>query len=240
MSTFVLVHGAGGGAWCWDRVVPLLEQAGHKAFPLDLPGHGKDTTLIGEVTFQSYIDRACDTIDAQPERIVLLGHSMGGMVITQVAELRPDRISTLVYLNARILKDGESMFQAARENTDPAQSIFLTNVIMAEDGKSFTLKDEAIKDILYNDCSDEDVAWAKSLTVPEAIAPNTTPVHTTVERFGRVPRVYITCLRDRSLAPSVQKRLYTAFPCRRVITMDTSHSPFLSAPRELADHLLSL
>ena len=240
MSTFVLVHGAGGGAWCWDKVVQLLEEAGHKAIALDMPGHGQDKTPIGEVTLQSYVDRACEAIDAQPEPVVLLGHSMGGMVITQTAEERPDRIRALVYLNARILKNGESMFQAARENTDPAQSIFLKNVVMAPDEKSFTLRDEAIKEILYGDCSNDDVARAKALTVPEAIAPNTTPVHTTEERFGRVPRVYITCLRDRSLAPSAQKRLYTAFPCRKVITMDTSHSPFFSAPRELAGHLLSV
>jgi len=67
-----------------------------------------------------------------------------------------------------------------------------------------------------------------------------TPVAVTQENFGRVPRVYIECLQDRAIPPALQKQMYTATPCRNVLSMDTSHSPFFSAPRALADHLLAL
>jgi len=76
--------------------------------------------------------------------------------------------------------------------------------------------------------------------VPEAVALLATPLHTSAENFGRLPRIYIECLRDQVLPPAVQKKQYTALPCQKVISMDTSHSPFFSAPEELVEHLVSL
>jgi pimeloyl-ACP methyl ester carboxylesterase len=94
--------------------------------------------------------------------------------------------------------------------------------------------------VSYNDCSDEDIAWAAPLLVPEPTAPMQTPVRISSENFGRVPRIYIETLRDNGVTPWLQKQMYTALPCQRVISMDTSHSPFLSAPEELAAHLLAV
>jgi hypothetical protein len=76
--------------------------------------------------------------------------------------------------------------------------------------------------------------------MPQATAPLATPVHTSAENFGRLPRVYIECLRDQVLPPAVQKKQYTALPCQKVISMATSHSPFFSAPEELVEYLVSL
>ena len=86
MSTYVLVHVSWGGAWCWDRVAPLLEQAGHHVVAFDLPAHGEDTTPVEQVTLASYTDRVVAVLDAQSEPVILVGHSHGGVVITQVAE----------------------------------------------------------------------------------------------------------------------------------------------------------
>ena len=89
----------------------------------------------------------------------------------------------------------------------------------------------------------------RSLMVPSVFVPVgaksselqlITPVKTSEAKWGRVPRVYIECLRDRALTPPFQKRLYTAVPCQQVISMDTSHSPFFSAPGELVRHLTAL
>jgi hypothetical protein len=99
---------------------------------------------------------------------------------------------------------------------------------------------EATKEVFYGDCSDEDVARAKSLLVPQASAPFPTPINTTEENFGRIARVYIESLRDRAVSPSLQKQMYTTLTCQKVISMDTSHSPFFSAPEAVADHFMSL
>ena len=120
------------------------------------------------------------------------------------------------------------------------ESAALANFVMAPDQKSATFREAGLKEAFYEDCSDEDIALAKLLVTPQAMAPMTTPVKTSEAKWGRVPRVYIECLRDRAVTPPFQKRLYTAAPCQHVISMDTSHSPFFSAPGELAKHLMAL
>jgi pimeloyl-ACP methyl ester carboxylesterase len=203
----------------------------------DLPGHGSDKSPVSEVSLRAYADRVVKVLEAQSEPVVLVGHSMGGIVISQAAEYRPERVKTLVYVCAFLLRDGESLLQIAQGDTE---ALVLPNLVMTDDQSSATVRDEAIKEAFYGDCSDEDVARAKSLLVPQAAAPFATPVRTTAENFGRVPRIYIECLRDRAISPSVQKKMYTALPCQRVISMDTSHSSFFSAPEELAAHLAAI
>src|SRR5450759_3496618 len=92
MSTYVLIHGSWHGAWCWYKIIPILEQAGHKAIALDLPGHGRDWTAARDVSMQSYVESFCNILDAQPEPVILVGHSRGGIVISQAAEHRPEKI----------------------------------------------------------------------------------------------------------------------------------------------------
>jgi pimeloyl-ACP methyl ester carboxylesterase len=237
MRTYVLIHGAWHGAWCWEKVIPLLEKEGHRVVAPDLPGHGKDKRPIADITLQAYTDRVCQILDEQSDPVVLVGHSMGGVVITQTAEYRPEKISKLVYVTAFLLQNGEFLLQHAEPDTE---ALVLPNLIMSEDQSYANVKQEALKEVFYADCSDEDVEFAKSRLVPQAAAPFATPVSTTEKNFGRVPRVYIACLRDRAISPSIQEKLYTALPCENVISMDTSHSPFFSAPEELAKHLLSV
>jgi len=237
MATYVLIHGAWHGGWCWDKVVPLLKKKGHNVEAPDLPGHGKDNTPIREVSLQAYADRVCKILDVQSEPVILLGHSMGGIVISQTAEYRPEKIKTLVYLTAFLLQNGEFLLQVAEGDTE---ALVLPNLVMAEDQSFATVKEEAIKQVFYGDCSDEDVARAKKLLVPQAAAPFGTPINITEKNFGRIPRVYIECLRDRAISPSVQKKMYKTLPCRKVVSMDTSHSPFFSAPEALVGHLVSL
>lgn len=202
-----------------------------------MPGHGKDKTPIPEITLQAYTDSVCKILDAQPEQVLLVGHSMGGAVISKAAEYRPEKIKTLVYLTAFLLRNGESMAPIAQGDTE---SLATPNIIFSEDMSYCTFREEAIKDVFYGDCSDEDVARAKSLLVPQATAPILTPVDTSEEYFGGVPRVYIECLRDKTISLSEQKKMYTALPCKRVISMDTSHSPFFSEPEKLVAYLTSL
>jgi len=234
MSTFVLVHGGWNGGWCWEKVVPLLEEAGHEAEAPDLPGSGDDPTPIPEVSLQGYADWISGVLDAQSEPVVLVGHSSGGVVISQAAEQRPDKVKLLVYLAAFLLRDGETLFSVAENETG---SLILPNLVMSEDGASATIREDVIKEALFHDCSDDDAERAKSRFAPQALAPFVTPLALTEENFGRVPRVYIETLQDRAVSPSFQKEMYERLPCQKVVSMDTSHSPFFSAPEDLAGHL---
>lgn len=142
----------------------------------------------------------------------------------------------LLYLTAVLPRSGETLVSTVGEDKE---SILMPNVIMSEDKSYYTVRADAIREIFYHDCSDEDVTLAMSLLVPQAILPLVTPVQTSDKNFGRVPRIYIECIQDKVISPSKQKEMYITLPCNRVISMDTSHSPFFSAPEELVVHLTS-
>ncbi len=236
MGTFVLVHGGFVGGWCWEKVVPLLEEAGHRVEAPDLPGSGDDHTPIPQVSLQGYAERISKVLDAQPEPVVLVGQSSGGVAVSQ-AEQRPDKLRMLVYVGAYLLRDGETLLSAGENDTE---SLVLANLVMSEDGSSATIREGAIGDGLLADYSDEDVERAKARFGPQALAPLATPVSLTEGNYGRIPRVYIETLKDRAISPWLQKEMYERVPCRKVVSMETSHWPFYSAPEELAGHLTSL
>jgi len=249
MSTFVLIHGAAHGGWCWDKVVPLLEGLGHTAIAPDLPGHGQDATPAAEVTLESYVDCVCRLLDEQPEPVVLVGHSMGGISISQAAEYRPGKIRTLVYLTALLLENGDAFIPVPSietETAEPEPEAVRTALeerpfwTVSSDLAACTYKDEQVQDLFYNDCSPQDIAWAKSQVVPQPVGPLLGRLAITGQNFGRVPRVYIECLEDQALRPEHQKRLYTRLPCSQVLSLNTGHSPFLSAPEELVRLLVSI
>jgi pimeloyl-ACP methyl ester carboxylesterase len=235
MSTYVLVHGSWHGAWCWHKIVPRLERAGHTAIAIDLPSHGRDRTPPGAVSMQHYVDAICRVLDAADEPVVLVAHSRGGLPITQAAEERPEKIRTLVYLAAFLIPNGETILPLAF--TDESSLIMPALDIDQEAGWDM-LRPEAFRPALYADCSEDDVTLAHALLTPEPTAPTNTPIQITDERFGRIPRVYIKLLQDRAVSPALQEKMYTAVPCRRVLCVDASHSAYFSKPDELTAVIL--
>ena len=237
MSRFVLIHGAWHGAWCWDKVVPLLEAGGHTVRAIDLPGHGQDRTPTAEVPLAACAQRVCSALDESATPAILVGHSAGGLSITQAAEWRPDAIQALVYLTAGMPRNGESM----RSLGSAAGALGLwtrpTYIEPIDGGIATRVQPEMLRPMFYPDCSDEDVARAEQLLVPEPAVTTTTPVQTTEENFGRVPRYYVRCSQDVVLTPGFQDFLIERLPCQGVFTLDTSHSPFFSAPEALSEAL---
>ena len=243
MTTFVLVHGASHGSWCWDKVVPLLAAQGHEAIAVDLPGntYGEFDIPPGQVTLDSYAEHVCQVLDQLDEPVVLVGHSLGGLTITQTAEYRPDKIRALVYLTAQLLGPGEAIMPVASREPDVVRAgLQRDSWIVSDDLSTISFPEESLKDMFYNDCSDDDVAWAKSMVVPQPSGPLMDPLNLTEENYGRVPKVYIECELDGAIGLPLQREMQAHIPCGRTITMNTGHSPFLSAPKELVQHLVSI
>ena len=232
-----MIHGAWHGGWCWDQVRRRLEDAGHRAVAPDLPGHGDDRTPTAAVTLDAYAECVCEVLDAQPEPVILVGHSMGGVVITAAAERRPEKIRALVYVCAFIPGNGDTLMSIAGLDDT---SLLTPNLVIAEEHGYATVRDEGIVPSFYARCSEADVRLAKSRLVPQALAPLGVPLTVTPERAGRLPRYYVECTEDGAIPIALQRRMIASHPCRRVFTLETDHSPFYSAVDELAGCLLQV
>lgn len=235
MGTYVLVHGAWHGAWCWYKVAARLQEAGHEVVALDLPGHGIDRTPIEHVTLQAYVRRVCETLEAQEDRVTLVGHSMAGSIISQVAEELPHKIRALVYLASFLLESGESLMQSVALDAE-AQMEQMGEIDEARG--VFTLARKGIQGLFYHDCPSVDVTLAHALLTPQAIAPLFTPVRLT-DRYESVRRISIETCQDHMLGVDFQRLLRSRKPCDRVYSLNSSHSPFFSMPDALVEYLLA-
>ncbi len=234
MAQFVLVHGAWHGAWCWQRVISALQLLGHEAVSLDLPGHGDDRTPVAQVSLMLYAQRICECMKQRPEPVVLVGHSMGGIAISQAAELCPERVAVLVYLAAYLVPNGQSLNQYAKSDSESALPPHLR---LVKDEGIMLVDDSGLKDIIYGGLNDDDWRFVKSQIRPEPIAPHFSALELSESRFGAIPRACIRCLRDQVIGAGLYTRMLNDLSCQYTVTMDSTHAPLLSAAVETATNL---
>jgi pimeloyl-ACP methyl ester carboxylesterase len=234
MTTFLLIHGAGHGGWCWEKVVPLLEKRGYRVLAPDLPGSGEDhNTPVTAIDLASYVDFVSKILDKETEPPILVGHSLGGLTITHAAEARRRKVRALVYLTALLPPAGMSGRDVTNREAD---ALIRRSFEYGPDGRTYNFKRTNVPALFYNDCDPDDVYKAMARLRPQAAGIATTPMVYTEERFGSVPRWYIECLRDNALTLSMQRWMLQQTPCK-VLTLDAGHSPFLSMPETLVERL---
>jgi pimeloyl-ACP methyl ester carboxylesterase len=232
----VIIHGAWYDSSAWFKVVPLLQARGHTVVTPDMPGYGKNLRPHAEINFETYVDEVLRALNSVPGQVMLVGHSLGGMFISQAAERVPEKIASLTYVCAFMLRDGESRISVAKR--DPG-SVALKYRIPAGEGLiSFTR--EGFIESFYNDCSAQDIEYLLARVKPQPVKPLQTPLALSEARYGRIPRYYVKCLLDRGITPAFQDAMIAASPVRRAFALQASHSPFMSVPRELTDVLLEV
>lgn len=232
MKTFILIHGSWHSAWNWHKVIPILESKGHRAIAIDLPGMGRDRTPLQQVKLKTSVDKICSIIDSVEGKVILVGHSKNGIMISQAAEYRPHKIEKLIYLAAYLIPSGKTQREYSLQDT---QGVLKPYVTYHEDMKATTLNPAIYREGLYADCADDITELAKVLLSAEPFETGITPLELSEENYGSVPRFYIECTEDKAVTPFIQKNMYTETPCEKVFSMATSHSPFFSKPRELCD-----
>jgi pimeloyl-ACP methyl ester carboxylesterase len=232
MATFLLVHGAWHGAWCWERLAPRLRAAGHAVIVPDLPAHGADPTPWWRASLAGYARRACDA--ARPAgRVIAVGHSLGGLVITEAAARQPALFAGLVYLCAFAPLRGESLMSLGR--ADPGTRV----PEAARWGLgTITIRPERAAAAFYEGCAPADAAEATARLCPTPIRPIFQGVSGAAP--ASVPLAYVECTEDRAITIDAQRRMHRRLPMRRVVTLEADHSPFLGAPDALAAHLDAL
>lgn len=233
MARIVLVHGAFGGAWCWEPALPGLSALGHEVRAIDLPSHGEDDTPVAEVSLDAYADKVCSVLAEGPPA-VLVGHSLGGVVITQAAGRCPERIAGLVYLAAFLPADGQSLLDLTHLPEGAGDQV-QANLVIDGDPPVATMPLDAARAAIHGCADDEAASWAVARRGPQPVAPFGQPVRidpSARDAYERLPRAYVTCLQDRAIPPALQRLMFETAGCDPVIEIDTDHAPVVSRTEE--------
>ena len=225
MATFALVHGAGHGAWCWERLIPELSARGHRAWAADLPC---DDPTAGAERYAEIVARAMPPVDD----VILVGHSLGGLTIPRVAARR--RVRRLVFLCALIPEFGRSLVEQIAADPEIYDPVIRSHPgrLTDPDG-TVRLRDAATaRDIFCHDCAPDDVRWLFERLRPQAAAPRRETFALSAWPPGE--RAYVVCREDRAVSPAWSRRAARERLGAEPLELDGSHSPFLSRPAELA------
>jgi len=235
-NEYVLVHGACHGAWCWDEVAARLRAKGHRVVALDLPGHGRRAAEVRLASVAAYGRAVADAMALEGiSRGVLVGHSMGGLVIPKAAELASARVAHLVFLAAVVVPDGGTL---ARTLMTPAGRAMMTGNAAARGDGTFLYPAEMAWARWMGDMprSDPRVSRAISLLTPQSLRPFVEPVDLRVFYGMRVPTTYIRCLEDKAIVPARAAECAGRLGVTPV-DMNCAHNAMLSQPDELAQIL---
>jgi pimeloyl-ACP methyl ester carboxylesterase len=231
-NEYVLVHGACHGAWCWDDVAARLHAKGHRVVTLDLPGHGRRAAEVGRAGVEAYGRAVADAMALEGiSRGIVVGHSMGGLVIPKAAELAPARVVHLVFLAAVVVPDGGSL--AGTLMTSAGRAMMAGNAASRGNG-TFLYPAELAWARWMGDMprSDPRVSRAISLLTPQALRPFVERVNLRTFYGMRVPRTYIRCLQDMAVVPARAAECAARLGVKPV-DMNCAHNAMLSQPDEL-------
>lgn len=236
MSHLLLVHGAWGGAWEFNATLDRLRRLGHQASAIDLPGHGQNAAAISEVTMDSYVQAVVDAADAIEGPIVLVGHSLAGAVVSQVAERMPRKIERLVYVAAFLPKNGDTPLGLMQSDVDGE---LLAKLKFSEDQSYVTVPEQAVKDVFLHDVEDPEqiAALLPHFAMRQSTEPFAYEANLTASAFGSVPKTYVRASIDKVLSPALQSEMLQNWKVEQVLTLASGHFPLISIPEDLTDAL---
>jgi pimeloyl-ACP methyl ester carboxylesterase len=234
-KTFVLVHGSWHGGWCWRDVVRHLEQSGHHVYAPTLAGHGPGAERVG-ITHRDCVDSVVGYIREHELRdVILVGHSFGGSVISKVVESIPDRISRLVFVDAFVLADGESLY----DNLPGFLTELLDRLARESPDDTSRLPWEVWRAHFMQDASEETAHARWEELSPEPNRLNTEKLDLKTFYALDVPKSFISCRQDRTLPPgSFHPRMSSRLKTFKLVEMDGSHEVLFTRPAELAEKLI--
>jgi len=242
LATFVLVHGAWHGGWCWRRVAAGLRQAGAEVHTPTLTGLGERAHLAeyldpAAIDLELHVKDVARLLEYEAlERVVLVGHAYGGMVITGVAQACPQRLGHLVYVNGVVPADGDCMV----DHLDRVRGPRFTAWVREHMGKGepFLPPPTTLQEVEHRwGISDPlDQAWVLARVTPQPVAAFAQPLRAGGSPAKTIPRSFI--LSSESGFDSVAEQARQAG--RGLYLMDTGHDPMITQPKQLAEILLEI
>ncbi|PKG41567.1 alpha/beta fold hydrolase [Psychroflexus sp. MES1-P1E] len=235
-KTYVLVHGSWHGGWSFAQTKAALENSGVNVVTFDLPAHGDDKTKIPDVTLDIYAEKVIKELNDLDGKVILVGHSLGGFVITKVVEKVPEKIEKLIFISAMVPNNEKTVFDILSEDKE---SQLLQNLIFAEDESWATVSEETLVNVVYNGATKDQIKASAPNLVNEPTQPFFVPVTTTVN-FDQIPKAYIICAKDKVISQNAQQHLIDVCKIGTKLTINTGHVPQIEKPIELANLLLQV
>jgi pimeloyl-ACP methyl ester carboxylesterase len=232
-KTVLLVHGAWHGAWCWAPLQAELDRRGVPSLAVDLPGHGASLAPLGDLYGDAQL--VADTLARLSGPVVLVGHSYGGAVIGEAATRFSANVDHLVFLTAFVLDTGEALLPY-NQTLPPATSALAGAIRPNAEATASTVEPSLCREAFYAQCPAGTTEAAVARLCPQPFATFMQPA--TGAPWRTIDSTYVRCLRDGAIAVAHQDIM--ARRCRSVVSLDTDHSPFASAPVETAELLARL
>jgi pimeloyl-ACP methyl ester carboxylesterase len=234
-KTFVLIHGSWCGGWTWQAVMRQLEDRGHRAHAPTLTGHGPAAERVG-ITHRDCVNAVVSYIrEHDLHEVILVGHSFGGSVISKVVEYVPDRIARMIFLDAFVLEDGQSMY----DNLPPYLIELLDRLSQASMDNTTLLPWEVWRDHFIQDASEEVARTLWELLSPEPNQVNVEKLDLKAFYALGVPKSYVFCRQDMTLPPgSFHPKMSARLQTYKLVEMDGGHEVMFTRPGEVADKLI--
>ncbi|GLJ13861.1 hypothetical protein SUGI_0221470 [Cryptomeria japonica] len=243
---FVLVHGACFGAWCWYKVADLLIKGGHIVSALDMASQGINPTDADHIsTLEEYNQPLTEFFTALPShhKVILVGHSAGGINVTYTMERFPHKIAAAVFVTAVMALSGPTVNDSFKEVSSGVGNLGDTTFFFAngEENKptSFKFGKQFTQEIFMQNTPSSDICLTDSLLKRFPLREEV--ISYSNENYGRVPRAYVVAKDDKILLEEFQRKMIAENPPQMVYEMEGSdHSPFFSKPDQLAHILLQI
>jgi putative intracellular protease/amidase len=227
--TYVLVHGAWADESAWGFVRNELAKTANVVV-VNLPAHGIDQKTAQQVTFNDYVNTVVNAVNQQPGKVILVGHSMAGMVVSQVAETIPAKIGKLIYVAAYLPRNGEDLLSLSKQDK---QSQVGGAMAFNADYSAATIKKEAIVPAVCADCPTFMQEVLVKYHREEPSKPLEAKAKLTAAKFGIVPKYYIHTTKDAAVGYDLQKQMVkNNGTIKKTFDMPTSHLPFVVQPAE--------
>lgn len=232
MAVFLMVHGAWHGGWSFDPLRAGLEAKGHRLIAPDLAGTGDDAGLA-RTTLADWAEQIAELARGQLEKVILCGHSRGGIVISEAAQRAPEAIVALVYITGFMVPDGSSLADFAAPRTPELAA----GLSLVADGAGVVVSADAAFASFYHRAPQAAARAAAARMVPEPTVIRSTVLELSEDRYGSLDRHYIECSDDRMIPLANQREMQRRSQVTSVATLDSDHCPFLCCPEALVAEL---
>jgi Predicted hydrolases or acyltransferases (alpha/beta hydrolase superfamily) len=236
-KTFVLVHGAFQAPYAWQFVKSKLEAAGQQVVVVELPGHGQDQTDPSTISINTYRDKVITAINEVKGSVVLVGHSLGGAIITAVTDSIPGQIDKLVYLAGFVPANDQSILDLTM--MDPG-SLFGPALTFSADGATASIANDRIVSVFAQDADAQVQKLLMDNNRPEPIAAQADKIFLKNPAFAGVPKYYIETKQDHAITIDLQNKMISAAKITNVYSVNTGHCPMLTQPDQVTQLLLEI